>query len=76
MYRLWKVTCMERERVQTRSDASLLPQMPTNPLLPMSLPVPSVADVSTVLDDASPEEDPPKIGSMTYNREQNSFNLE
>ena len=42
----------------------------------MSLPVPSVADVSTVLDDASPEEDPPKIGSMTYNREQNSFNLE
>ena len=50
--------------------------MPTNPLLPMSLPVPSVADVPAVLDDAGPEEDPPKIGSMTYDREQNGFNLE
>ena len=76
MYRLWKVTCMERERVQTRSDTSLLPQMPTNPLLLMSLPVPSVADIPAVLDDASPKEDPPKIGSMTYDQEQNSFNLE
>ena len=76
MYRLWKVMCMEREHVQMCLDASLLPQMPTNPLLPMSLPVPSIADVPTVLDDAGPEEDPPKIGSMTYDREQNGFNLE
>ena len=50
--------------------------MPTNPLLPMSLPVPSIADVPAMLDDAGPEEDPPKIGSMTYDREQNGFNLE
>ena len=80
MYRLWKVMCMEREHVQTHLDASLLPQMPTNPLLPMSLPVPSIADipalVPTVLDDVGPEKDPPKIGSMTYNWEQNGFNLE
>ena len=79
MYRLWKVMCMERECIQTHSDASLLPQMPTNPLLPMSSPVPSIADipalVPAVLDDAGPEKDPPKTGSMTYDQEQNGFNL-
>ena len=41
----------------------------------MLLLVPSVADIPAVLDDAGPEEDPPKIGSMTYDREQNGFNL-
>ena len=42
--------------------------------------VPSIANiptlVPTILDDAGPEEDPPKIGSMTYDQEQNGFNLE
>ena len=62
----------------THQDVSLQHPIPPNPFPPMLLPAPASSNTPTMLNHASPKHlaTLSKIGSMTYNQEENGYNLE